>query len=113
MAFYTGLIFWLSSGYRPIPGMRYFEQMDRLYHLAEYGPYGWFWIRAVRGTFPKLSGFQLLAVALAGASLIGGLDEYFQSFVPMKFSSAWDWLFDTMGAAVGLWIYRWRSARTP
>ena len=93
--------------------MQYFAQMDKLCHLAEYGPYGWLWVRAARGTFPKLSWPRVFAVALAGASLIGGLDEYYQSFVPMKFSSVWDGLFDTAGAAAGLWIYRWRSAKTP
>lgn len=86
--------------------MRFFVQMDKLWHLAEYAPYGWLWIRAVRGTFRKFSWLQAWVAAFLAAVVVAALDEYFQSFVPMKFSSGWDCMADAAGAAAGLWLYR-------
>lgn len=103
---YTGLIFWLSSQVRPIPLMRYFAQMDKVCHFAEFLPYGALWLRAVQR---RSCGWALL-----GAAAVALLDEYYQSFVPMKVMTFGDWLADAGGAAVGIGLYSiWRKARTP
>lgn len=84
--------------------MRFFLQMDKVWHLIEYGPYGLLWIRAIRGNFPGFSRTRSLLIALAAVAVVAALDEYYQLFVPLKFSSFWDGLADTIGAAIGMWI---------
>ena len=111
VALYTGLIFWICSASRPIPGQQYFPQMDKLCHAVEYGPYAALWLRAIRGGFGHLSWRKSLLLALAATALVGALDEYYQSFVPLKSSDLWDIAADTFGALIGLWFCRRWAAR--
>ncbi len=81
-----------------MPGIQLFPWIDKLYHVVEYGPLGALWTRAFRRSRPAL-----------GISIgIGGLDELYQRFIPPRITSGWDLLFDGIGAAVGIWLYRRR-----
>lgn len=112
VALYTAFIFWLSSAYRPIPGIEIFPQMDKACHVAEYLPLGILLLRAVRNSLP-LRWPAALAGAFLAALMIGAADEFYQLFVPMKEMSGLDLSADAGGAALGQWIYGWRTARTP
>ena len=113
VALYVGFIFWLSSAPRPIPGIRLFPWLDKGCHLAEYAPLGSLLTRALRRTFLRINWPAMGAIALALALMVAGLDEFYQSFVDTRISSAWDALFDLAGAAVGFALYRSKVARTP
>ena len=113
MSLYIGFIFWLSSAPRPLPGIRLFPWIDKVYHLMEYAPLGALLTRAVRWTFLRMKWPAMGVLVLALALIVGGLDEFYQSFVDTRISSVWDALFDLAGAALGLALYRSRVARTP
>ena len=102
---YTLFIFWLSSAPRDMPVILRWPGGDKVVHLGEYTPLGVLLLRA-------FSRFQLPAAFATGA-MIGGLDEMFQGFVPTRHVSAWDYLADVTGIAIGLLIYRWKTAKTP
>jgi VanZ family protein len=75
-------------------------------HLTEYFIFGWLLLIAIRG--PE-RGWNLrwALLALLIAAGYSATDEWHQSFVPGRNSSAWDSLLDTTGAAAALpaaWI---------
>ncbi|WP_150046112.1 MULTISPECIES: VanZ family protein [Methylomonas] len=103
---FCSLIFWLSAQETlPVPMM--FDWQDKLEHAAAYFAIGICSWRALRHT-----GFGELRLALASAafcSLYGLSDEWHQSFVPGRETSALDWLADTLGAsAASVLCYRRR-----
>lgn len=102
---YTAFIFWLSSAPRVPPPFLRWPGADKLVHLSEYTPLGILLLRAFsRSQFPA---------AFATGAMIGGLDEMFQGFVPTRNVSPLDFLADMAGVAIGLAIYRWKTAKTP
>ena len=75
-------------------------------HLTEYFILGWLLLLAIRG--PE-HGWKLrwALLALLIAAGYSATDEWHQSFVPGRNSSAWDSLLDTTGAAtaqVDTWV---------
>ena len=105
VAAYTAFIFWLSSAPRSMPRVLRWPGGDKVVHLGEYTPLGILLLRAFsRSQFPA---------AFATGAMIGGLDEMFQGFVPTRHVSAWDFLADVAGVAIGVAIYRWKKAKTP
>lgn len=113
MAGYTTLIFWVSSVYRPIPGIELFPQIDKVWHLAEYAPLGYLLLRAITRSFRSIRRSHARMAGGTYALAVGILDEFTQSFVPMKSSSGMDVLFDLAGALIGQWLYGRRAAKTP
>jgi VanZ family protein/glutaredoxin len=84
---------------------------DWLWHGIEYAGLGALVGRAVQ---PGRRGARVLLVAAAGCAAFGALDEFHQSFVPGRHSSAMDAMADTVGAtlaltATGLIHFRRRS----
>jgi len=105
VAAYTALIFWFSSAPRVPPPLLRWPGADKFFHLGEYTPLGILLLRAFSSSqFPA---------AFATGAMIGGLDEMFQKFVPTRHTSAWDFLADVAGVAIGVAIYRWKKAKTP
>lgn len=93
---YVSIIFVLSAQ----PGLRppfKFQNSDKLMHMLEYGGLGWLLVRALRATMPARSFVftSMLAIGL-GLGIAAG-DEYFQSFVPGRDSTVFDWLADGTG----------------
>jgi VanZ family protein len=76
----------------PIP------QLDKLEHATEYAVFGFLLGRALRLHAPAAAA---LALAWAGAALLGAADETWQSFVPGRCSSVYDWLADLIGGGIG------------
>lgn len=85
------------------PRIPYF---DKVVHFSVYGLLGTLVCRQshdVRGAV-----WSLAAVAAFGAS-----DEWHQSFVPGREAEVADWIADTAGAAVAIFLYtRWTRFRT-
>lgn len=100
---YAGLIYHLSSLSRPVP---FFESMmkyhtDLLLHGVEYGVLGWLLLGSLTLSFPTLSRRTLVTLAFAGCLLYAVSDEWHQSFVPGRDSSAMDLAADAAGGLLG------------
>ena len=103
VAAYVALIFTLSA--QPgltIPGT--WEYRDKVAHILEYGGLGLLVWLAARFTWPTQKPLNRAILVLLAVSALGACDEKFQSFIPGRESSAYDWLADTTGALLAqLW----------
>ncbi len=105
---YALLIFILSSIPKlpqigtDIPGL------DKLGHIIEYGLFGLLLARAFKNSSSQFLTGNFLILTCLVSCLYGITDEIHQSFVPGRESSAWDVLFDTIGALFFVWIKRKR-----
>ena len=93
---YVSVIFALSAQ----PGLQpplHFQNSDKLMHLLEYGGLGLLMARALRASLPARSWAFVVLLALGIGLGIAAGDEYFQSFVPNRDSSAFDWVADGTG----------------
>ena len=84
-----------------------FHNSDKLCHLLEYGGLGILLARALRGTMRVRIALFAAMMAIGVGSLIGAGDEYFQSFIPGRESSVFDWMADTLGVMLAQVIYVW------
>ena len=102
---YSGIIFYISS----LPNLRAPVQVqfsDKLMHILEYTPFGFLLARAFYGT--KGRGFfkHVLGWVLVVSFVYGLSDEYHQSFVIGRDSSAADALADALGGLLGGWLLK-------
>ena len=88
-----------------------FRNADKLCHLLEYGGLGVLLARALRGTLRVRLPALAAMMAIVLGSLIGAGDEYFQSFIPGRDSSAFDWMADTLGVVLAQVAYVWGAGR--
>ena len=110
VAAYVAIIFVLSA--QPglsVPGT--FELRDKFAHVAEYGGLSWLVERAARVTWPGAPAMRRALVAVLAISALGVLDEWFQSGVPGRDSTVYDWIADTAGAGLGQAWALWRARR--
>jgi VanZ family protein len=77
-----------------------FQNGDKVCHVIEYFGLGFLAARAVRATMRLPFPLSAALIALSFGVLIGTGDEFFQSFVPGRQSSAYDLLADTLGLAL-------------
>ena len=116
VALYTGVIFWLSSESRPIPGIETFPQIDKVCHFLEYIPLGFLWVRALRHSLEekgkqetkKIPWGKICFWTFVAASGTGILDEWYQGSIPGKETDLFDWAADFGGIALGQALYLWR-----
>ncbi len=100
-AAWAGTLFWLSS--RPAgPGIPiWFLVHDKITHALAFG------FLAALAYFALRAGHGLRPLSAAGcawllATLYGGVDELHQAFVPSRQTDWYDWLADTIGAALAV-----------
>jgi len=100
-ALLIALTIWFLSSQQTLPQPKGILGWDKLQHLAAFAVLAattglWitpaFWRRR-----PALS----LSLVVIITAAYGAIDELHQYFVPGRFSSAWDWLADTLGAFLG------------
>jgi VanZ family protein len=83
-------------------------------HFFGYGLIGLAWLRAWWLTLPHSRFVADAALALLGTALVASADEYHQSFLPNRTSSAWDVLLDCCGAlTLQLLIYVFMRVARP
>ena len=80
--------------------------IQNLLHIPAYGLLAFFWRWTLRGYVRDLSAATVLAFGLAAG--FGLFQEWFQTMVPGRYASFSDVAFNTIGAAMGVWVYhRW------
>lgn len=93
---YVSVIFFLSDQPHLQPPL-HFQNSDKLMHLMEYGGLGLLAARAMRASFQQRAWvFCSLLVLGVGLAIAAG-DECFQSLIPGRDSSVFDWLADGTG----------------
>lgn len=95
-ALLVAVIFACSSrSYVPMP---HIENFDKVVHFLMFGFLATLICRIQ-------SGWRMAIFAVAVASTYGALDELHQSFVPGRSSDILDWVADTAGASLAVFIY--------
>jgi VanZ family protein len=102
---YILAIFWLSSLNITQSARLRFFYFDKIIHIVEYAFLSIFFIRAFSNT-TSLEYIDLFFMTLTIVVLIGGLNEYYQSFFDYRQASSADFLADAVGAVSGIIIYR-------
>ena len=101
---YLGVVFWLSSIPHLHPPVQ-FPNADKVCHLIEYGGLGVLLARALRRTTGLRWPAAVAVATIALGSLTGAADERSQLHVPGRVCDVYDWMADTVGAALGPLIY--------
>ncbi len=99
---YYALIFYISSkSYEVEVDILFF---DKGIHVVEFAILGFFlsfgYFQSIKSSF---KGYVIFV--LATGILLGSLDEWHQSFVPLRNSDILDIVADTAGICIGLFIY--------
>ena len=107
---YALLIFGLSSIRTPqVYELKNFN-IDKLLHLVEY-----FGLALVLSrSFLKATSLKkniIFWIIIAFGFIIAMSDEFYQSFVPGRQSSVYDFMADVIGVAVGTWVYLRKAKR--
>ncbi len=99
---WTATLFALSS--RPTLPVGLGSGLDKVAHFGAYTLLG---LLLARGQ--ARSGIAVLWAVAAGL-LIGGLDEFYQGFVPGRATELADWIADALGVLTGISLYHlWRA----
>ena len=101
---YAGFIFYMSSLPQISSPIR-FPQRDKLIHITEYALFAWLLARAIKYSFKNLNKVRLYSIIISVSFLYGVSDEFHQSFVATRVSSAWDVLADTIGGLLGVFLF--------
>jgi len=84
-------------------------QIDKLLHLVEYCLFSVLVIRAFKNSPSRILRNNRLLLTIIFVSFYGFADEVYQSFVPNRDSSIFDFLFDSIGAVSGSLFYSVRE----
>lgn len=103
VALYIVVIFVLSaqSGLK-IPGDIPFK--DKIVHALEYLGVSLLMSWAARGSWPQTPASRRVLWTMLAIALLGASDELFQSTVPGRDSSPFDWMADVFGGSLGQWV---------
>ncbi|WP_411725258.1 VanZ family protein [Methyloglobulus sp.] len=101
LLFYCAMIYWLSDQPSlPLPML--FEYQDKLHHFTAYFLMGILASRNFRHFVEPP--FNLAVVSIVFCSLYAISDEWHQSFVVGREADALDWVADTVGAIVAMFL---------
>src|SRR5262249_2551621 len=91
-----------SSESNPLPALT--ERVwDKLLHVIEYGGLGLLACRASLGEGARWKHAVLVAILISSA--YGVTDEWHEAVVPLRTPDGYDWIADTVGAAIGAAAY--------
>jgi len=100
----------------PIPTLS-FPYADKLAHATIYAVYGALLLRALWLSSPRLAGVIVVVPVVLYVAGFGGIDEFYQGFVPHRTPEWLDWVADMSGGLVGaliMWRFRhWRGRTVP
>jgi VanZ family protein len=100
-ALIVAILIWLLSSQRTLPRLKGIFGIDKLQHLLIFAALTvamCLWVPLEKW---KTRGLFFMVIAACAGSLYGMIDEVHQFFVPGRDSSLWDWIADTLGAAIG------------
>lgn len=101
LGLYLSLIFFMShlsaDELRALP-IRFW---DKLVHFFEYLPVGLMVTGLIHALWPRMSFQKGVPLAICIVAILGGLDEFHQSFIPGREVSVGDATADTLGATIG------------
>ncbi|MCX5801706.1 MAG: VanZ family protein [Candidatus Eisenbacteria bacterium] len=97
---YIALIFGVSS-ISDLPGPTHIRYLDKFAHFAEYGLLGFLVGRTFRHSGPGFLRRFWFGFAIIAAVTVGFCDEWYQSTVPGRSRSVFDFLADVAGATFG------------
>ncbi len=101
LAVYCGFIYFLSA--QPsLPMPVTFEFQDKVHHMTAYFIMAVLAWRSFRHFSSKVNKLEISTVLFC--SLYGLSDEWHQSFVPGRTSEAMDWVANTFGAALAVYL---------
>jgi VanZ family protein len=101
LLFYCLFLYWLSDQ-SSLPAPTWFEHQDKLHHAGAYFVMG---LLAWRSFKHWLSPPIILALlSIAFCSLYGLSDEWHQSLVVGRESDSADWIADTSGSVLAIWL---------
>jgi VanZ family protein len=80
---------------------RYLTALDLSMNIAAYLPFG---VLCVLALYPRLRGVAAVLAAFAGGATLSFVLEATQTFLPARFSSNTDWLFNMAGTLAGALI---------
>ncbi len=101
---YSAIIFGISA----IPGDGIepgFPGLDKIFHVAEYMPYGFLVCRALKEYFNVDKEGAILFWTTLFVLCYGVSDEIHQYFVPLREADVWDVVADTFGGFLGGLVY--------
>ncbi len=101
---YIALIFFVSSLSR-LPIDDRLSGHDKLLHFGEYALLATLMMRALSslGFLSRL--WSLILVCLICVTVLGAMDEWYQSIIPNRDSDIYDWLADILGGLTGMSAY--------
>lgn len=100
---YASSIFILSS-FQHLPQPELFPNADKIIHIIEYAIFTFILVRAFGSIESQTGKNQIFYFAVIVSSIYGLSDEIHQAFVPGRECSFIDWLSDTFGALIFLFI---------
>ncbi len=100
--FIVPFLLWLDPHISPMTIASVHMAIRKLGHFTEYAILATLLWRALRGTFPVTGRIALAVSAFILAAGFAASDEFHQSFVPTRTSSAHDVMIDCIGALVAL-----------
>lgn len=106
---YCSVIYWLSDQSK-LPSPHLFENQDKLQHFFAYAVMGIFAWRALYHL--SLPREILFLTVFSFCSVYGVFDEWHQSFVIGRTSSAMDWLADSIGGLLTAFSFYWYTRNT-
>lgn len=101
---YSGIIFCVSSIPNVVTPLSE-AHFDKFLHILEYMPFGFLVARGIGGTSPSITAKNLWMLVVLATFLYGISDEYHQSLVIGRDSGIFDIAGDTIGGAIGGYIY--------
>jgi VanZ family protein len=106
------LLFGLSSIPDLSPPLKIWKWEDKIDHTLAYLPLGWFLMRAFAWNGRNMR--KAFWLTLMIGTLYGISDEIHQYFVPGRDMNWLDAVADTIGIALGGWLYeRWQKRKQP
>jgi hypothetical protein len=111
-----GILYWLSS----IPGTRLPDSpalyglfywmppaLQNTLHVPAFAALAWAWRWALPAWVRSTMAVTLFAISIS--VIYGIFDEWHQSFVPGRYASVVDVIFDIAGVGLGIWLAAWAN----
>lgn len=101
---WVGVLYWLSEQSK-LPTPATFQGVDKLEHAIFFAAGGACFLLGLRlaGLVPRT--FDAIAVTVVFCALVGGLDEWHQTYTPGRSGGdVADWLADSVGGIIGSYV---------